>query len=488
MYLGIDIGTSGIKAVLCDAQQNIIAHASATLNASRPKPLWSEQNPADWWAATCDTLAQLHQQKPEQMAQVKAIGLAGHMHGATLLDENGDVLRPAILWNDGRSAAECVELEALEPELRQISGNIAFPGFTAPKLLWVAKNEPEIFAKLAKVLLPKDYIAYKLTGEYFSEMSDAAGTLWLDVGAREWSDKLLAATGLNKSHMPRLVEGSEQAGTLKPELATQYGMANNVILAGGAGDNAGGAIGIGVIKAGQAFLSLGTSGVIFLCNDKYSPNPDAAVHAFCHAIPNVWHQMSVMLNAASCLTWVTKLTNAASEAALIDEIEAAPVNQDSKLIFLPYLSGERTPHNDPNAMGVFFGLTPDTDRAALGRAVLEGVAFCFADGLNSMLSAGAKIDHVSVIGGGSRSLFWGQILADTLELELTYNEGGEDGPAFGGARLARLAVTGENPADICTAPKVKNVVKPDATKHEYYQTRLARYRRLYTILKPEFAI
>lgn len=487
MYLGLDIGTSGIKTVLVDENQNIIAQADSSLQVNRPHPLWSEQNPADWWAATCDTLEQLAKSNPAEMAQVKAMGLAGQMHGATLLDDNGDVLRPAILWNDGRSAAECAELEAKEPNLRAISGNIAFPGFTAPKLLWVAKNEPEIFAKVAMVLLPKDYVRYLLTGQYIAEMSDAAGTLWLDTGARDWSEKLLAATGLTKAQMPRLVEGSAPAGILTDNLAAKFGMPKGVVLAGGAGDNAAGAIGIGVVEAGRAFLSLGTSGVIFLCNDKYSPNPDAAVHSFCHAIPNVWHQMSVMLNAASCLTWVTKLTGAKSEGALIAEIEATPKNDDSKLIFLPYLSGERTPHNDPNAMGVFFGMTPDTDRAALGRAVLEGVSFCFADGLDSMLSAGASIEQVSVIGGGSRSEFWGQMLADVLGYPLTYHEGGEVGPAYGGARLARLAITGENAADICTAPPVKNVVTPNADAKPYYQQRLERYRRLYTLLKPEFA-
>ena len=485
MYLGLDIGTSAVKAILCDEGQTVVAQAEVPLEVSRPSPHYSEQNPEDWWRAVLSAFGQLRQQNAVGLASVKSIGLAGQMHGAVLLDQAGEVMRPAILWNDGRSAAECAELEASVPDFRKISGNIAMPGFTSPKLLWVKKNEPEIFAKTAKVLLPKDYVRFCLTGEYVAEMSDAAGTLWLDVANRDWSDDLLAAAGLDKSHMPRLVEGTDISGSLKTEIAGAYGFGKDVFVAGGAGDNAGGAVGIGAVKPGSAFLSLGTSGVLFISTDKFSPNPADAVHTFCHCLPDTWHQMSVILSAASCLSWVTKLTGARDEAALLEEIEAAG-DQFDKLLFLPYLSGERTPHNDPDAMGVFFGLNHECDRAALGRVVLEGVSFAFVDGMDALLAAGAEFNHISVIGGGARSALWGQILASTLNCELSYHEGGEFGPAFGAARLARISVGDGTIEEICQAPKVVKVIKPEADKRDYYEKKISRYRQLYKTLRPEF--
>lgn len=487
MYMGLDIGTSAIKAVLCDDSQSVVAQAEVSLTVSRLHPLWSEQSPEDWWKAVLNVFGQLRQENALALAAVKSIGIAGQMHGAVLLDDKGDVLRSAILWNDGRCAAECVDLEAREPKSRQLTGNIAMPGFTAPKLLWVAKHEPEIFAKVAKVLLPKDYIRFRLTGDYVSEMSDAAGTLWLDVAERKWSPQMLDATGLSESHMPRLVEGLDVSGMLKFDISDAFGFPRDAVVAGGAGDNAAGAVGIGAVVPGQAFLSLGTSGVLFLCNDKFSPNSERTVHAFCHCLPETWHQMSVILSAASCLSWVTQLTGADNEASLLEEIAADKTCGYSKLLFLPYLSGERTPHNDPNATGVFFGLTHDSSRVQLGRAVLEGVAFAFADGMDALLSTGEKINHISVIGGGTRSELWGQILADILGQELTYHEGSEVGPAFGAARLARLAVSDDDVSAICNAPAVKMTVKPDPAKAETYQLKLQRFRRLYAVLKQEFA-
>ena len=487
MYMGLDIGTSAIKAVLCDEGQSIVAQAEVPLEVSRPHPLWSEQEPEDWWKAVLNVFGQLRQENALALAAVKSIGIAGQMHGAVLLDHRGKVLRPAILWNDGRCAAECAELETREPKSRELTGNIAMPGFTAPKLLWVAKHEPEIFGKVAKVLLPKDYIRFRLTGDYVSEMSDAAGTLWLDVAGRQWSPEMLDATGLSENHMPRLVEGPDVSGMLKFDISDAFGLPRDAVVAGGAGDNAAGAVGIGAVEPGQAFLSLGTSGVLFLCNNSFSPNPERTVHAFCHCLPDTWHQMSVILSAASCLSWVTQLTGAKDEASLLEEIAADEANADSRLLFLPYLSGERTPHNDPNAMGVFFGLTHDSSRAKLGRAVLEGVAFAFADGMDALLSTGEKINHISVIGGGTRSELWGQILADILGRELTYHKGGEVGPAFGAARLARLAVNDDDISAVCPAPEAKVTVKPDPAKAEKYQMKLQRFRRLYTALKQEFA-
>jgi len=486
LFVGLDIGTSGVKAVLVDETQTILAEANAPLTVQRPHPLWSEQAPQAWWDAVETVMATLRADHPTQYGAIRGIGLSGQMHGATLLDADGAVLRPAILWNDGRSGDECQELIAREPSTSAITGNLAMPGFTAPKLLWVAKHEPDVFANTAKVLLPKDYVRLCMTGKAVSEMSDAAGTLWLDVAARDWSDAMLAACGLNRDHMPRLVEGSASSGTLKTDVATAWGLSPSVIVAGGAGDNAAGAVGIGAVTPGRAFLSLGTSGVYFLTNERYTPNPDRGVHAFCHCLPNTWHQMSVILSAASCLSWVTKITGAADEAGLLREIEAAGDPGETTTIFLPYLSGERTPHNDPYAKGVFFGMTHETDRAALGRAVLEGVAFALVDGQDALLAGGAQIDTVSVIGGGARSAFWGRILASALDRPLTYHKAGEVGPAFGAARLARLAVSGEEPHDVCTPPPIDRIVEPDPDLRAAMMARHEQFVRLYTILKPEF--
>ena len=486
MFLGIDLGTSGVKAVLAGDRQEIAATGSAALEASRPRPLWSEQDPEDWWRATSQAVAAIQRANPRALAAVKGIGLSGQMHGATLLDSKDRVLRPAILWNDGRSAAECDALEAREPDSRRITGNLAMPGFTAPKVLWVAANEPDVFAKTARVLLPKDYVRLRMTGEHVSEMSDASGTLWLDVAARDWSDAMLAATGLSRDHMPRLVEGSEPGGALRAAVAAEWGVPAGVPVAGGAGDNAAAAAGIGAVVPGSGFLSLGTSGVLFVSNAAFSPNPGQAVHAFCHCLPGTWHQMSVILSAASCLQWVTALTGAAGEASLLEEVEAAG-NIPGDLVFLPYLSGERTPHNDPRAMGVFFGLTHDVDRAALARAVLEGVAFAFADGQDALLEAGAEIDVISVVGGGARGRYWGCILASALGRSLHYPVGAEMGPAFGAARLARLAVTGEAPSVVCAPPPVSHIVDPEPDLMDACGRRRPVFRRLYATLKPEFA-
>jgi xylulokinase len=484
MDIGIDIGTSEVKALLLDDAQCVVGTAHAALPLSRPQPLWSEQDPRDWWTSTLSALAALRAAQPVAYAAVRGIGLSGQMHGATLLDARDHVLRPAILWNDGRSAAQCAEFERREPASRRISGNIAMPGFTAPKLLWVREHEPEVFAAVRRVLLPKDYVRLQLTGEAVSDMSDAAGTLWLDVAARRWSDALLAATDLDTTHMPRLVEGSQASGNLRPEVAARLGLAASVVVAGGAGDNAASAAGIGVASPGTAFLSLGTSGVYFVANVAFSPAPDLAVHAFCHCFPDTWHQMSVMLSAASCLAWLRSLTHADSEAQLVDEAQTVG-DDDERPIFLPYLSGERTPHNDPRASGVFFGMSHGTTRAQLARAVLEGVAFAFADGQDALLAGGASIERVSLVGGGSRSALWAQILADTLGRPLERHQGSEVGAALGAARLARLARGSQSVAEVCFAPPLLDRFEPDAARHARLSHRLARFRQLYRALAPQ---
>ncbi len=482
MYLGIDIGTSSVKAVLVDDNGAIAAQASDALVVSRPQPGFSEQDAESWWRATVNAVTGLPR---DLRAAVRAVGLSGQMHGATLLDDQDRPLRPAILWNDGRSASECVELERREPNSRAITGNIMMPGFTAPKLLWVAKHEPQIFQRTAHVLLPKDYVRLKLTGERVSDLSDASGTQWLDVGRRDWSDALLAATGLTRSHMPRLVEGSEPAGTIKPAVADELHLPR-VVVAGGGGDNAASAVGLGVVAPGQAFLSLGTSGVLFVVTDRFRPNPDRAVHAFCHCLPNRWHQMSVMLSAASCLDWAAQLTGQHDLARLVESAQARGVNRQSPF-FLPYLTGERTPYNDPHARGVFFGIRSDTDAVDLAVAVLEGVALAFADGLDVLLEKGGSIDEISVTGGGARLPYWGQLLAAALNRPLTYRVGGEVGAALGAARLARLALGGGQPSEeVCVAPPVDRVVQPDGALSSLLSTRRRTFVRLYQDLKNTF--
>jgi xylulokinase len=481
MFLGIDVGTSSVKAVLMDGNGQLAGQGSAPLTVDRPHALWSEQNPESWWKATLEAVRAL---PAKERQAVKGIGLSGQMHGATLLDAADKPLRPAILWNDGRSEAECAELEKLEPRSRQITGNIAMPGFTAPKLLWVKHHEPDIFGKVKTVLLPKDYVRLRLTGEKAGDMSDNAGTLWLDVGKRDWSDAMLKATGLTRANMPKAVEGTAATGKLTAAVAGELGVPQ-VVVAGGGGDNAASAVGVGVVAPGQAFLSLGTSGVLFVVTDKFRPNPAKAVHAFCHCLPGVWHQMSVILTAAAAIDWVTQL---AGYKNVVETTAAAEKRGLSKQtpVFLPYLSGERTPHNDAQARGVFFGLSAETTSADLAYAVLEGVAYAFADGIDVLREAGSEIGDVTVVGGAARLPYWGPMLASALDVPLTYREGGEVGGAFGAARLGRLAATGEDPVKVCTAPKVSRVVQPVAALKEQMAPRRALFVSLYKNLKTSF--
>ena len=478
MFLGIDVGTSGVKVVALDAAGEVLAQASAPLSVARPQPLWSEQEPDDWWAATQAAVLALN---PAIRAQATCIGLAGQMHGATLLGADDRPLRPAILWNDGRSFAECGELEAREPQTRAITGNIAMPGFTAPKLEWVRKHEPHLFEAVRTVLLPKDYVRLQMTGDKASDMSDSAGTLWLDVAARGWSDAMLAATGLERAQMPALFEGSEVTGQLRAEVAAAWGMERVPVVAG-AGDNAAGAAGVGVIAEGDAFLSLGTSGVIFVATGAFRPHPGRAVHAFCHCLPETWHQMAVHLSAASCIDWAAQLTGLDGPAALFAEAEQAGPASGPEL-FLPYLSGERTPHNDPHVRGGFVRLDNETTRGRLAAAVLEGVAFTHADGLDALREAGTRVEELLVIGGGARSRYWGRILAAALQVRLAYPEGGEVGPALGAAKLARMAALGLSAAEACTRPPVAQVIEPEPMLVDALAPKLATFRAAYAAIR-----
>ena len=479
VFLGIDIGTSAVKVTLLGEDGTLAAESSSPLSVARPQPLWSEQNPDDWWEAANKAVLGLPR---EQRKEVRAIGLAGQMHGATLIDERDRPLRPAILWNDGRSEAECAELETAEPRSRQITGNMAFAGFTAPKLLWVAKHEPENFGATEQVLLPKDYVRLRMTGDKASDVSDASGTLWLDVAERRWSGDMLAACNLDERQMPRLFEGPEITGQLRPEVARRWAM-DEVAVAAGAGDNAAAAIGTGAVADGDAFISLGTSGVSFVATDRLRADPDTGLHAFCHALPDRWHQMSVMLSAASSLDWAANLLSM-DVPELIDCARRA--EDKATPIFLPYLTGERTPHADPHAKAVFFGMTAQTDASEIARSVLDGVAMALRDGLDVILASGSRVDSFTVVGGGWRSGFWGQLIAGALGRPLVYREAGAVGPAFGAARLAQVACGAGTVQGSCVPPQVIEVVEPTAETTDYFSHRQPRFRALYAALKEGF--
>ena len=478
MHLGIDIGTSGVKALLMDDAARVIGSHDAGLSVSRPKPGWSEQDPADWIAATRKAVAGLRAAHPEEFALLASVGLSGQMHGATLLGADDRPLRPCILWNDGRSGAECAELEA-RVDVRGIGGNIAMAGFTAPKLLWVAKHEPEVFARIAKVLLPKDYVRLWLTGTHATDMSDAAGTLWLDVAERRWSAALLAATGLTERQMPKVIEGTAQSGRLRAEIAAEWGV-TRVPVAGGGGDNAATACGMGLLAPGAGFLSLGTSGVLFTATERFAPNTAEAVHAFCHAVPGRWHQMGVTLSAVDSLTWLARqLGGTAPELAMLvlDQVSAP-----SEVTFLPYLSGERTPHNDPAARGAFIGLSAGTDRAALVQAVMEGVGFAFADCHDALTRTSGPLGAVYAVGGGARSSAWLRIMAAATGLTLLIPEAGDYGAAYGAAKLARASLSPSfQPGDFA-APGLRAEVQPDPVLAAAYAERRARFQSIYKAL------
>ncbi|GGE18629.1 xylulokinase [Aureimonas endophytica] len=475
--LGLDLGTSSLKALIVDETQAPVATVSVPLSVERPHFGWSEQDPASWIAACREALARLKAENPAAVAAVAGIGLSGHMHGATLLGAGDEVLRPCILWNDTRSFREARELD--DEEGRAITGNIVFPGFTAPKLLWVLRNEPNIFERVRRVLLPKDYLRLWLTGEAMSEMSDAAGTSWLDTAGRRWSDRMLERTSLSRDQMPGLVEGTEVSGRLRAELAAEWGMPQ-VVVAGGGGDNAASACGVGVVQPGTGFLSLGTSGVLFTAAERYEPRPETAIHTFCHAIPGTWHQMGVTLSAAASIEWLsTVLKEKPGElTGPLGESCDAP----GRAIFLPYLAGERTPHNDADIRGVFVGLEASTDRAAMVRAVLEGVAFSMRD----CLEAGGGVGSVSrlvAVGAGSRSGYWLDLMANALRCEIVLPASGDFGAALGAARLGLVAATGADPATVMPEPPTARVFAPRAELEGAFEDAYRRYRTLYPAIR-----
>jgi xylulokinase len=480
MYLGIDLGTSGVKATLIDDEQTVIGSGTAPLAVSRPQPGWSEQNPRDWLAATERAVDALRAAHAGALAAVRGIGLSGQMHGATLIDEHDEPLRPCMLWNDTRAHREAAVLDT-DPRFRAITGNIVFPGFTAPKVAWVRQHEPRVFERTRCVLLPKDYLRLWLTGERVGEMSDAAGTSWLDTGARRWSGELLEATELTERQMPRLVEGTAVSGTLRGELAARWGIRGTVAVAGGAGDNAASACGLGAVTDGAAFVSLGTSGVLFAANCSYAPNAGSAVHTFCHALPATWHQMGVILSATDSLNWLATLTGS-TPAELTTEL-GERLLPPGNVTFLPYLGGERTPHNDAAIRGALLGLGHASDRSELARAVLEGVAFALCDSRDALRAAGTQITRLAAVGGGTRSRYWLEVLATTLNVPIDVPVAGDFGAAFGAARLGMIAATKADAAAVCAAPRTATTVEPNAEHRAAYAAALARYRALYPAIR-----
>jgi xylulokinase len=484
-YAGFDLGTSALKAIVVDEAQQTLAECEVPMKSMRPRDLWSEQDPAEWWVAFEAAVAELRTRSPEAWAAVRGIGLSGQMHGAVVLDAAEQPLRPAILWNDGRATAECRELMQAVPDLGSLAGVDAMPGFLAPKLVWLRRHEPEVFARIRRIMLPKDYLRLRLTGAFATDMSDAAGTLLLDEAERNWSPRLVEAAGIRLSQLPRLLEGSAPSGLLRASLAAAWGLSPDVQVAAGGGDAACGAVGIGAVEEGDAFISLGTSTQYVVTRRRHQPLAGVGIHAFCHAVPQRWFQMAVLLNGASCLGWIATVLGS-DPARLVGQAETT-FKGPGQLLFLSYLQGERTPHNDANAKGVFFGLHGKTTAADLVQAVLEGVAFSVVDAQLALQNAGADPVRPSMIGGGARSAFWVKLLASALGKPLALHRGREMGPAFGAARLARLAVTGQALSVVCTAPAVESVVEPDRRLTAAYAERLPRFRSLYAALKREFA-
>lgn len=487
MFLGIDIGTSAVKAVVVDGDQRILRSASAALAVSRPYELWSEQNPEDWWAATEAAVAELRTGLGAQWPGVRAIGLSGQMHGAVLLDSAGGPVRPAILHNDGRSYKEAQALNAAVPGFGHIAGVPAMAGFLAPKLLWLKAHESEALTKTAMILLPKDYVRYRLTGRFATDACDGAGAVLLDTGKRQWSEAIVSACGISLKQLPPVMEGSSVCGTISQVIASAWGLSPSTLVAAGTGDAAAGAIASGAIHDGDAFISLGTASQYFITREIYRPMPDHLIHTFCHGLPGRWFQMAAILNGASCLVWAAQMLGRTDIGALLQSVEARFDGTPSPVTFLPYLSGERTPHDNPHAKGVLFGLTPSVTPEQVAQAVVEGINFGIADCQTYLAETGPLPEKVAVNGGGSRSRFWMTLLASATGRTVVLYDGSEAGPAFGAARLARLAVTGEEPGLVCTKPGIAAEIAPDPTLAALYRERLARFRSLYRALKPEFA-
>ncbi len=497
--IGIDVGTTGSKAVLVEPDGAVKASATTEYPMFTPQPLWAEQNPADWWTATVASIKRLLAEGGVKPQEIAGVGLTGQMHGLVLLDAQGEVLRPCIMWNDQRTAAQCAAItkKVGRKNVLRLTGNPVLPGFTAPKIVWVRENEPQVYARAAKVLLPKDYVRYRLTGGFFGEVSDASGTSLFDVGRRRWSDEMLKALDIPREWLPEVTESPEVSARVNAEAARETGLLEGTPVVGGGGDQAAQAVGTGIVAEGIVSATLGTSGVVFAASETYRVEPKGLLHAFCHAVPGMWHLMGVMLSAAGSFRWYRDTLGEIEKAKaqetgrdaydLLDEGAATAPPGCEGLIFLPYLTGERTPYPDPNARGVFFGLTLRHGKAHMTRAVLEGVSYGLRDSLELMRALGLEIRQVRASGGGARSALWRQILADVFATEIvTVNV--TEGAAYGAALLAGVGagVYDSVPAACERAIRVTGRTSPGPAV-PIYADYYPHYRALYPALAPEFA-
>ncbi len=483
MYLGLDCGTSGLKALLVDEEGAAVASASRAYSPDRPQPGWSEQDPEVWRAAMAGAVADLRDAAPKVLDAVRAIGFSGQMHGAVALDRSDRPVRPAILHNDGRAHAEAAELARDHPQLSSVVGVKPMPGFTGPKLLWLSRHEPERRRQIDCVLAPKDYLRLALCGERGTDMSDAAGTWMLDEASRTWSAEALAACRAELAWAPPLFEGLSPVGEVRLAAAEEFGLPRALVIVGG-GDAAVGAVGLGAIAPGAAFVSLGTATQLIVTTDRYLKAPDKLVHSFAHALPRRWYAMAAMLNGAGALAFAGRLLGETPDA--LERAAANGYRGPGALIFLPYLSGERTPLDDPYARGVLFGMTETTTRADVARAVMEGVALTLADARDCLHVAGAAIERIGLIGGGARSALWTRMIAAATGFTVERMQGGEAGPALGAARLARMGATGEPAEAICKPPPIADVTAPDAQLAAAFARQRKRFAALYAALKAEF--
>lgn len=491
LFLGLDVSTTGAKALLIDENGAVVSSATTPLALSTPKPLWSEQDPANWWNGMVNSIRQVMAQAGAAGGDVKAVGLTGQMHGLTMLDARGEVLRPAILWNDQRTSAQCDEIRALmggKAHLVEITGNDALTGFTAPKILWVRENEPEVYSKTGQMLLPKDYIRYKLTGVYGTDKAGGSGTILFDVKTRDWSPEVLQALDIPRNWLPTTFEGPEITSTISVETAKLTGLQAGTPVMGGGGDQAAGAVGVGAVEPGIVGLVLGTSGVVFASTGEPFIEKNGLLHAFCHAVPDTWHLMGVMLSAAGSLQWYrdTLAPDVSFDDLIAPTGEITPGAEG--LLFLPYLTGERTPYPDPLARACFIGLTLRHTQAHLTRAVLEGVAFGLRDSMELIKSAGlGQIKQIRVSGGGAKSLLWRQILADVMDSELvTVNT--TEGGAFGAALLAGVGFGAWTSVPEACAATIRIVARTEPRQQAVtdYDELYPLYKQLYPALKPTF--
>ena len=488
LYIGVDLGTSAVKLLRMDSEGRIQKIVSREYPLYFPHPGWSEQNPADWWNQTLDGLKELLEDADR--SQVAGISFGGQMHGLVILDEQDEIIRPAILWNDGRTYKECDYLNEVigREKLSQYTANISFTGFTAPKLLWVKNQEPDNFARIAKIMLPKDYIAYRLTGVHCTDVSDASGTLLFDVKNRRWSEEMCEICGVRESQLATCYESYEKVGCVLPKIARELGIPETCVVAAGAGDNAAAAVGTGTVGEGNCNISLGTSGTIFISSKKFGVDRYNALHSFAHADGN-YHLMGCMLSAASCNKWwmdeilQTKAYSEEQQHIMKEKLG------ENKVYFLPYLMGERSPHNDPDARGTFIGMTMDTTRADMTQAVLEGVAFALRDSLEVARSLGICPERTKICGGGAKSPLWKQIIANVLGLKVDVIES-EEGPALGGAMLAAVAC-GEYPSVAAIADKMVKIVdtiEPDAALMAKYDKQYAKFKEIYPACRPVYEL